>query len=107
MSDEMREAFEKIDKIQAQFEQWAILGAEPYSIKQLPNGFYESGDTQNAFYGFHGATAAADAEWRGVVEVMRDALELAKPCVKPMRIQAVEAQIDKALAQAAELLGRK
>jgi uncharacterized membrane protein len=39
-----------------------------------------------------------------IVKVQHEALKLARPCVEPMRIQAVEAQIDKALALSAPIV---
>lgn len=58
MSDSVREAFKG----------WAQLGSEPYDITEIGRGVFHSGNTQNAWYGYQAATAAADAEWRGVVE---------------------------------------
>jgi len=79
MSDSVREAFDKWER---------------------DNGYEMSSFQQDRWNAYQAATAAADAEWRGVVE----ALEYVEANYDGMNKAAIVRQ---ALAQAKKLMGRK
>lgn len=142
MSDSVRDAFEKIAKkhLAELHEHWQGRGQKPSLVAFIndleqatftqPREFEEwyfdnwsHGETTAVHHAhkngcamaWRAATAAADAEWRGVVEKLVEKLVEAFGRVRPILSTSVTSfgvkngreVIDEALAQAQQLLGRK
>lgn len=108
MSDEMREAFEK----------WyaqKYLGVNVGdAFEYLPSHGYKRLDVHFPWLGYQAATAAADAKYLPVIEKLVDEGKHAAECLHNIMknkdwgpIEEIYCGLDEALAQAAELLGRK
>lgn len=92
MSNSVREAFEREAK---------LLG---FSTNRTKAGYYMTHKLRMCWGLYQSATAAADAEWRGVVEKLVEALEYVEANYDGMNKAAIVRQ---ALAQAEKLMGRK
>lgn len=100
MSDSVREAPEELWEDSPSLGHPVVgdTGEVEFSLVPIGNYFYDAG--------YQAATAAADAEWRGVVEKLVEAAKLATD--QPILAGTITKQIlQEALAQAEKLMGRK
>ncbi len=101
MSDSVREAFER----------WhdGLFDISAATIVKTEYGYPQNAVIQMRWQTWQAATAAADAEWRGVVEELALMVKRAKSLHENNSIgnQGYGLALDEALAQAEQLMGEK